>query len=348
MITLHAPFEHIVGDWQRIAKSGQFTEGKYVHALEDRLSAFYRQEAVALNSCGSALFAAASILGPGRAIVPSNTFYATGAMMKEAGWEIVLADCGWEGFSLTPQTILEAAERDGGKIDAVVLTHVGGGLAPEYAAIAALCDARGWTLLEDAAHCLAVRDNQGHAAGDLGTAACFSFYPTKAIPAGDGGALVTKNKALACAVEEFRNYGKRVVDGKITYRRGFNLRMDEWTAAVAVHQFQHWPVIFEARRRVADMLWKVCPPLFDWGGATCWYKYPVQADFPSVKQAGKIYQRTDQLAHIYGDTGSYPVSERIADTHICLPLDETIYAGWSSGQIEQFLLTGHQHGWKDN
>ncbi|TSC69714.1 MAG: UDP-4-amino-4-deoxy-L-arabinose--oxoglutarate aminotransferase ArnB2 [Parcubacteria group bacterium Gr01-1014_70] len=70
-------------------------------------------------------------------------------------------------------------------------------------AIAKRCNVQ---LIEDAAHALeAARD--GIQPGVLSQGACFSFYPTKSITAGEGGAFLSKNKKLADAVALLRHHG---------------------------------------------------------------------------------------------------------------------------------------------
>ena len=350
MIRLHADPVDLQASFAEIAASGTFTEGRYSRLFEDEVATWSDQRAISCNSCGSGLLMLAMALfdrdEPGTVIIPSNTFYATGAMMREAGWHVALADCALDDFSLTPDTLLAAEEahlernRAHGTlppIKAVVLTHVGGGLALRYAAIASLCRHRGWHLIEDAAHVLGTRDAQGFVAGSLGTAACFSLYPTKAVPAGDGGAVTTHDADLEAELRLLRNYGKHMVDGVVRYGRGFNFRLDEWTSAVAYHQMRKLPEIAASRSEVARRLHAVCPPMVDWDGFTNWYKYIVPAAFPATRTAGRVYARSDQLASIFHDHGKYPVSEHIATAHKCLPVDADEYAGMETLDIEAHL-----------
>lgn len=341
-ISLTADFSQLVAGWREVAASGKYAEGDTVRFLEDAVSEGQNLYAAALNSCGSGLFALASVLkteARQTAIIPNNTFYATGAMFREAGWDIVLADCAVDDFCITPGTIRQAARQAVSPIGAVVLTHVGG-MATRYAEIACYCARKGWTLIEDAAHTLGV-SQAGLRPGDLSTAAVYSLYPTKAIPAGEGGLVVAHSEDLINAVKEFRSYGKYAdEDGVIRYSRGFNLRMDEWNAVVALAQLKVADQILAERHECAQKLMRVIPPLTTWGGATNWYKYPVTNDFPATKQTGKIYALTDQSSVSLGIGGYFPWSERLANTHICLPVGCGLYDGLSTDEIAQLLTKG--------
>jgi UDP-4-amino-4-deoxy-L-arabinose-oxoglutarate aminotransferase len=72
--------------------------------------------------------------------------------------------------------------------------------------LAGIADRRGLALVEDAAHCVeGVRD--GIRPGILGTAACFSFYATKNLTAGEGGAVASRDAGLLSRVRRLRLHG---------------------------------------------------------------------------------------------------------------------------------------------
>ena len=90
----------------------------------------------------------------------------------------------------------------------------------------------------------------GRRAGTLGSAAAFSFYPTKNLGAlGDAGAVVTNDAAVAEGVRELRSFGER--RGGEAVRRGSNSRLDPLQAAalsVALPRLEAWN---ERRRGLA-------------------------------------------------------------------------------------------------
>lgn len=337
MTVLFTPRSELLECFAEVADSNFLTEGRFVRLFEDRVSEWADQCAVAVNSCGSGLFAVMRQFPPSNVIVPVNTFPGTAMMVREAGHELVLADCAPDDFAMGLDQIIAAYDRAamaGKHVGIVVLTHVGW-LAKEYEEIAFWCRVEGITLIEDAAHVLGAKrhyrngkfSKRDHTicAGQFGTAAVFSLYPTKAVPAGEGGCVVTHDLSLAGDIAEFRNYGKKIDGhGEICgYGPGFNLRMDEWTAAVAAMQMHRLAEIEERRTAAAADLVCHVPlhPAVPTEG-TMWYKFPVPADVKAQREAGKIYQLSDQVPEALGMHGSFTNAEAIAAGHKCLPIGE--------------------------
>jgi perosamine synthetase len=337
MTVLFAPRAELLEALSEVADSDFLTEGKFVRQFEDRVASWSGLKAIAVNSCGSGLFALFRQFAPTNVLVPANTFFATGAMAREAGHHVTLVDCAANDFAIGLDELIEAYDRctkTGSKPGLVVLTHVGW-IAKQYSEIAAWCTHMKLPLIEDAAHVLGAEqhyrngrfDKQQHrlVAGMLGCAAVFSLYPTKAVPAGEGGCIVTNDLGLAADVQKFRNYGKHDYAGVLSYGAGFNLRLDEWTAAVASMQMARLDEIRDRRADAAMQLSREVPlhhavPT----DGTMWYKYPTDAGFPAKKQAGKIYALTDQLPAAMGLPGAYPNAEAIAGGHICVPIGESL------------------------
>ena len=351
MPVIHASANDLDACWDAIRSSGRFTEGNYIRLLEGAVSEWYGREAVAVSSAGAGLFAVMRCIGPALqswrdAAVSNNTFFATGAMAKETGRSVVVLDCNRDDFSLS----LEAVEHIPAGVGTVILTHIGGKLADNYFDIAQVCKARGYTLIEDAAHAFGVQDKDFVTAGFYGDAAVFSLYPTKAIPAGEGGIVLTENPDLAEAVRRFRNYGKYVKGGTVCYTgTGFNLRMDEWTAAVAYLQFKKRADIIASRAFAARQLHALIPSMFGEPqhgpeGGNNWYKYPVLREHAEelgiTRFAGQVYSKSDQIVSTMGLSpyeGQFPNSQWVADNHVCLPLDEGLYVGMNKDQILAWL-----------
>jgi len=320
-----------------VRRSGKLTEGPYTRKFEDAVCEWSGAPyAVATSSCGAGLFAVYRALKRGSLAVPVNTFAATGTMAEEAGHAVYLMDCR-ETDPSVPFAEVERVLKAG--VQAVVLTHVGGGLARDYRAIAAACGRAGVPLIEDAAHVLGTKRG-GVAAGAYGLAAVFSLYPTKAVPAGECGVVVTHDQGLAQHVREFRNYGKKLdAEGRVVgYGPGFNLRVDEWTAAVAYLQVKRIPEILRWRAFDAEVLREVVPPLIDWDGYTNWYKYVVPAGGPWKRKAGKVYDVADQLTSVLRDPTRMPAAESWAGSHDCLPIGEGMYRSLKPGEVERWLF----------
>src|SRR5690606_115383 len=108
---------------------------------------------------------------------------------------------------------------------------------------------RGAFVLEDAAQAIGASGPAG-AAGAAGDAGAFSFFPTKNLGGfGDGGMVVTNDRALAERVAKLRVHG-----GRQMYHHemvGTNSRLDALQAAVLRVKLRHLEAWTEARRRNA-------------------------------------------------------------------------------------------------
>lgn len=110
---------------------------------------------------------------------------------------------------------------------AIVVTHLYGLAVSEIAEIAAFCKEHAVPLIEDCAqaHGAAIHNKK---VGAFGDAASFSFYPTKNLGAlGDGGAVVTRHKAIAEKIRSLRQYGW----GKNTRLRWERLVTVDWMSS---------------------------------------------------------------------------------------------------------------------
>ena len=334
----HISKEILFAAFEEVYNSSHLTEGVMVKRFEEEASKLHKGHAVSTSNAGTALFTIMSLMKKktGRVLVSNNTFFATGAMAEAAGWQVILADCSAD-FCLSLETITQMYVQF--PFDAVILTHVGGALATQYVAIAAFCKKNGIKLVEDAAHAYGVKGEGGYMAGELSHAAVFSFYPTKAVPVGEGGLVITQDKLLAEEVATFRNYGKYMSEGKVQYTGvGFNFRMDEWTAAVAWLQTKRIDEIICARAGIASRLAELVPehPAFK-GRNTNYYKYIAEPDADIVRTAGKVYDVSDQLANSMKRKGRFIMSEKVSAGHICIPLQEGLYDGMHLGKINDYL-----------
>lgn len=176
-----------------VLRSGCLTSGEVVEKFEKKFSSFVGTKyAVALNSGTAALHAILSALklsSNDEVVVPANTFISTAFAVLYIGAKPVLADCDINKFNVTAETIEHNLSS---KTKAVIVTHVGGNPC-EMDEIVKLCQEKGLTLIEDAAHGSKYR---GKSCGAFGLANAFSFYPTKVITSGEGGMVTTNSKEI--------------------------------------------------------------------------------------------------------------------------------------------------------
>ncbi len=160
---------------------------------------------------------------------------------------------------------------------AIFLAHTLGNMY-EMDKIMDLAERYGLWVIEDSCDALGAK-YQGRYAGTVGHIGTFSFYPAHHITMGEGGAVVTNNSLLHRIMMSFRDWGRDCVcppgndgvckkrfdfklgnlprgyDHKYTYSHiGYNLKITDWQAAIAVAQMQKLDVFLERRKQNAHKL----------------------------------------------------------------------------------------------
>ena len=189
-----------------VLRSGWITTGSQCLALEEELAAYLGvPHVVSMSSATAALETAVAFLGlpAGAKIgIPTWTFVSTAISAVHHGLQPVLLDVAPDTLNLDPSS-LDRAIGDG--LAAVTGVHFGG--VPFSDEIHHLCSSAAIPLIEDCAHSMGARDHRGMAAGQGTAGACFSFYATKNLTSGEGGALATDNEELAHFAKSFRLHG---------------------------------------------------------------------------------------------------------------------------------------------
>ncbi len=278
-------------------------------------------------------------LGGGEVVVPTNTFYATAGAVVHAGGVPRFADVDARTLALGPAT-LEAALTP--RTVGVIAVHIGGLVSPDINALKAICDNRGIWLVEDAAHAHGSRFD-GRSAGSFGTAAAFSFYPTKVITSGEGGMIVTADENLSNDAKMYRDQGKSGFLGGDHVRMGYAWRLSELHAAIGISQMKRLDEFISVRQRVAGHYDKALDSIDGIQALTVpdacfmnYYKYLVMLD-PSIdrdalKQELREHHRVSLSGEVYAKPlhqqpilaafadGPLPVAEAVCRSHACLPV----------------------------
>lgn len=234
----------------RVLSRGWFSMGPEVEAFEDEFAAFCGvTHCVAVANGTDALELSLRGLGIGAGdeviTVPNAGMYSTAAILA-TGATPVFADV--DPRTLTITAALARAQVSA-RTRAVIVTHLFGRMAP-MKELCALARLEGFVIIEDCAQAHGALQG-GVRAGAWGTAAAFSFYPTKNLGAvGDAGAVATRDSDLAAQIRRLRQYGweqkyHSMVPG------GRNSRLDELQAAVLRVKLAYLDQWNQRRRRVA-------------------------------------------------------------------------------------------------
>jgi len=230
----------------RVIARGWFILGPEVEAFEQEFAAASGSPhavAVGNGTDAIALILRALGIGSGDEVItaPLSAAYSALAIMM-AGARPVFVDVDPERLTLDPARIAAAVSS---RTRAILPVHLYGQPA-DMRAIERVAAAHDLAVVEDCcqAH-LATSD--GRPVGTIGVAGAFSFYPTKNLGAlGDGGAIVTRDRALADRLRRLRNGGQ--TDRYHHQVAGINSRLDEMQAAVLRARLPRLPA-WTARRR---------------------------------------------------------------------------------------------------
>ena len=321
--------------------TGQLTLGKLGRQLEERFAAYVGTDhAVTVNSGTSAIEIPLRAMGvEGKEVlIAANTFFATAAAAIAAGASIRFLDCDPRTMAVDPVALRGAI---GPKTAGVIVVHIGGLVTPDIVEIRKICDDEGVWLFEDAAHAHGSADDD-QMAGTFGFAGSFSFYPTKVMAGGEGGIIVTNDERIADEARIYRDQGKASFLTNLHTRLGYNWRMSEPHAAIALSQFGRLDEFIAHRQHVAaryDDALTASPltPLAIPDSARCnFYKYiaflPDGVDRAELKQilrndygvglSGEVYDTPLHLQPAFEPwaAGPLPGAEALCARHVCLPV----------------------------
>jgi len=225
---------------------------------------FSRRFAIAFVNGTATLHAALVAAGVGRGdevIVPPLTMSSTSFAVLQAGATPVFADIDPLTWTISPESVLKGLSERTKAIIPVALY----GLAPDLDRLMDISKQHDLFLLEDDAQCF-LGYCHGRIVGSVGHASSFSFQSSKHMTSGEGGMVITDDERLADRIRAFNSLGYAAVranQGKITketiqdpqYERhasvGYNYRMPELCAAVALAQLERLDELVEIRTRAA-------------------------------------------------------------------------------------------------
>jgi len=236
--------------------SGWVTTGPRAHELGQRVAEMSgARHGIALNSATGALhlgLVASGVCAGQQVVTSAYTFVACVNVIEHIGARPVLVDIEPDTLCLDPRAVEATVNERTGAIMPVDYA----GHPCDYAALLPLAESRGIPLVEDAAHALGARWN-GRPVGSFASVTAFSFYATKNLTSGEGGAAVTNDEAIAGLLQQLSLHGmnrdawKRYSDTGSWYYEvtapGFKYNMSDILAAVGLGQLERFEA-FQKRR----------------------------------------------------------------------------------------------------
>jgi len=335
----------------RVVASGWFVLGPEVAAFEREFAAASgaaRAVGVGNGTDAIALILRALGVGAGDEVITSPLSAAYSALaIVMAGARPVFADVDPLTATLDPERV---AERVGPRTRAILPVHLYGQPA-DMTGIARVAARHNLAIVEDCcqAH---LATSGGRPVGTIGAAGAFSFYPTKNLGAlGDGGAIVTSDRALADRVKRLRNGGQ--TDRYHHVEPGINSRLDDLQAAILgarLPRLRGWTderraLATQYRERLAGSAVDA-PPERDSGHV--YHLFVVRHQARRELQAHLAARGIEALIHYPVpipkqqalaalDPADCPVASRVCDEILSLPL----HPGLTADQVDEVAAAVH-------
>jgi len=275
-------------------------------------------------------------------LCPSFTFCATGEAVALTGATPVFVDVDEATFNMDAASLkrgIATARKLGLKPRAIIPVDLFG-QAADHDAVAAVAEAEGLFVLDDAAQGFGA-SYKGRKLGTFGLATATSFFPAKPLGCfGDGGAIFTDDAQLAETLKSIRVHGQGT-DKYDNVRLGLTGRLDTMQAAILIEKLKIFEDEIAARNKVADRYARalgnvVTVPRLTAGSTSVWAQYTIRLPkgtdrdaFAAALKAQGVptviyYPKSMHQQTAYRDfpvaDGGLPVSERLSADVIALPM----------------------------
>lgn len=331
-----------------VLRSGWVAHGPKNKEFEGLLRKFFNvKEAVLLNSCASALEASLVALGiKGEVLLPSFTMSATANAVIRAGATPVFCEVEWNTGNLDPQKI---EKKINSRTEAIIPVHFAGQPC-KMDEILKISKKYKLAVVEDSAECIG-GTYKNKLAGTFGNAGCFSFWATKNITTGEGGAIISNDSSFIAKVRTYMSHGISVDTharekllrpwARDSVMPGVNFRMSDLAAVIGVVQFKKLKLLNGLRKKHAEYLsqkFKGIPgielPFIASGAKSVWQMYVIKVK-PEIRDIVVRNLREkgigasvhfDPPAHLNTfykknfPAKSLPVTEKLSKSVITLPL----------------------------
>jgi perosamine synthetase len=340
-----------------VLRSGWIVGGSRLTAFERRFAELCgASEAVAVSSwtTGGFLVLHSLGIGPGdEVIVPSLTFIASANVIRHVGATPVFADVDPATYNINPADVackITARTRAILPVDQI-------GLPCEIDAINEIAERNGLHVIDDAACAFGSR-NGNRPVGSLAEVTIFSLHARKVVTTGEGGMIVTHDRALAERLRQLRHQGMSLSDfarhgaASTVFESypevGYNFRITDIQAAIGLAQLDRLDDLLARRHAVAQRYQRALnrhpmfePPHVPTGLAPNWQSYQIalrpgaqmtrNAIMDRLYAMGIPTRRGVMASHLepaYSGMGAVlPNTERLAATTLQLPMHPALHPG---------------------
>jgi perosamine synthetase len=305
-------------------------DGAFSTKLEAEFARAYKQKyAIAFNSGTTTLHAILLALdcGPGdEVLVPSLTPLMCGLAIYYTGATPVYVDVDPETFLIDPKDLKSKVTE---KSKVIMAVHMYGAVC-DMEAISKIAKIHELKIVEDCAQCHLGVAASGKYAGTIGCAGSWSFENSKQLTSGDGGIVTTDDENLATKIRKIGGLGFKTLSaasGRVRTDRdklqnpnwerfdtiGFNYRMNQLAAAVALAQLERQDLFISLRKlsgqRYTESLIgsKLLTPQKIIEGNTSTF-YTFSAKFNSAQKIVSWYDFRQKYIQLGGD-GIYAASK---------------------------------------
>ena len=250
--------KEFVLDVLKSRKLSLFT-GKYSQQLESTLNDLFRgRHSLVLNSGTAAIHLALECLGIGpgdEIILPSITYPATALAVTYVGASPVFADIDPDNLTLDVKSCENCISK---RTKGIIFVHLFG-VTGNIRQVSEVCDKNNILLIEDCAQAFGSK-NCGQIAGTFGNISCYSFFESKTVSAGEGGAILFEDKRLLELGRRYRHHGMDTETGSRSVTvRGYNYKPSEFQSAIALAQVINHDKLAKLRNLMVSVIKRFLP-----------------------------------------------------------------------------------------